>query len=544
MVVNTNILALNSHRSLKNVGDTQGKASARLSSGLKINSAADDAAGLAISEKMRAQIRGLDMASKNSQDAMSLIQTAEGGMQEINNMLQRIRELIDYASNDTNEHNTLGTGDRQKIQDEINQLTQEIDSMAERVEFNKKRLINGSFADTVAALEKATVLRSTLSLEKKTADTRFETLLAELGTEEKGGAIASLASAQASLDLHITASYSPSLASFTEAQVEYETQLKEYNAAKDQLMSALSAANIANVFALHDGFITAGNGDYKGGSMAAELINAVDRYTKAAIVLGVDELRLSEAFLPANASLTGGATMWGISLENLNSVQQIKSMGDTPASGGIQAFASAQITFQTAQLLYLNAVGIRDTAQAKVNTLNDLITQARRDLTSANARYNAADVSYATARDADRNNAGRPLHFQVGANSNQSLIMSIGSIKTDTLGIGDGVGNSRINVLNETGLNITAQLDVLDQALSYVATERSKLGAAQNRMEYTVKSLDISSENLSASESRIRDADMAKEMMNVTKANVLQQAAISMLAQANQAPQSILQLLR
>ena len=154
-VINTNVLALNSHRNLKNVGKSNAKASERLSSGLRINSAADDAAGLAISEKMRAQIRGLDMASKNTQDATSLIQTAEGGMQEIDNMLQRIRELTVQASNDTNENNTAGTGDRQKIQDEIDSLVGEIDSMAERTEFNKKKVINGDYSDPQQAFDTA-----------------------------------------------------------------------------------------------------------------------------------------------------------------------------------------------------------------------------------------------------------------------------------------------------------------------------------------------------------------------------------------------------
>ena len=285
MVVRTNVLAINSHRSLKQVGLQQSKSSARLSSGYKVNSAADDAAGLAISEKMRAQIRGLDQASTNAQDAISLIQTAEGGMQEIDNMIHRIRELTVKAANDTLT-NELDTGDRTKVYDEVKQLLSEIDNMSERVEFNKKSIINGT----------------------------------------------------------------------------YET--------------------------------------------------------------------------------TG-------------------------------------------------------------------------------------------------------LHFQVGANSgtSQTMTVTIGNVNTTALGIGpttlDGIGAA-----GATGASISALLDDIDGALEHVTTQRSKLGAAQNRLEYAMKSLDISSENLSAAESRIRDTDMAKEMMSLTQANVLQQAATSMLAQANQAPQSVLQLLQ
>jgi len=140
-IINTNVLALNSHRSLKNVGNTQSKASARLSSGLRINNAADDAAGLAISEKMRAQIRGLDQASRNSQDGISMIQTAEGGLTEIGNMTQRIRELTVQAANDSNQ-----TQDVSKIHLEITALLAEIDKTSTRVEFNKKKLLGGSYA--------------------------------------------------------------------------------------------------------------------------------------------------------------------------------------------------------------------------------------------------------------------------------------------------------------------------------------------------------------------------------------------------------------
>ncbi len=160
LVVQTNVLALNSHRNLKVIGVKQTQSSARLSSGYRINSAADDAAGLAISEKMRAQIRGLDMASKNTQDGISLVQTAEGGLQEIDNMIQRIRELVDQAANDTND---FTTNDREKIQEEINQLTQGIDNMSEQVEFNAKKLLDGSLMD------KATRSQLLADIDKKLA---------------------------------------------------------------------------------------------------------------------------------------------------------------------------------------------------------------------------------------------------------------------------------------------------------------------------------------------------------------------------------------
>ncbi|MDR1542099.1 MAG: flagellin [Clostridiales bacterium] len=274
MIINTNILALNSHRAMKNVGNAQASASAKLSSGLRINSAADDAAGLAISEKMRGQIRGLNMASKNAQDGSSLIQTAEGGMQQIGDMVQRIRELTVQAANDSNDYES---GDRNKIQLEIKDLISEIDAMASRVQFNNKNIIDGSVGS---------------------------------------------------------------------------------------------------------------------------------------------------------------------------------------------------------------------------------------------------------------------LTFQVGANSNQTVSVSISSMKAADLGI------TGINVDIADSLAISSQIQKLDAALKMVTNSRAVLGAKQNRLEYAMKSLEISSENLSSSESRIRDTDMAKEMMNLTKANVLSSAATTMLTQANQQPQNVLQLLR
>ena len=425
MAINTNILALNSHRSLKGVGAKQEKASTRLSSGYRINSAADDAAGLAISEKMRAQIRGLDMASKNSQDAVSLIQTAEGGMQEIDNMIQRIRELTVQASSDTNDQDntdaaTTAQGDRQKIQDEINQLVSEIDSMADRVEFNKKKVINGNYSK---------------------------------GTAEEKQDVADAKIALTNALKTITDSYANTTSGLGKA-----------------LADALAATE---------------------GSAAGE----VEATAKAAI----------------NAFKTA--------FENATTVAQYQDAFDdldTALTGSSQTLVQAVSTAYNAHRTSVTSGGTAAQAQA--------------DLTSAQNTLNASTTE--------------GLYFQVGANSNQKMELSINSVKSDALGIGNGLGQTSINVVQASGKDITTILNTLDSALTYVTTERSKLGAAQNRLEYTQKSLDISSENLTASESRIRDTDMAKEMMNFTQANVLQQAATSMLAQANQSKQGILQLLQ
>ena len=275
------MLAMNSHRALKMTGGAQAKAVEKLSSGLRINRAADDAAGLAISEKMRAQIRGLDQASRNAQDGISMIQTAEGALTETHAMLQRMIELTVQAANDT-----YTTADRAKIADELDQLSEEITAITTKTEFNTKVLLSGGLSDPKA------------------------------------------------------------------------------------------------------------------------------------------------------------------------------------------------------------------------------------------------------------------VYLQVGANKSQSIEFGINKMTATALEVNAAKIGSIVRAKGKKGSEISALVETVNSAIETVSAERAKLGAVQNRLEHTIKNLDVSSENLQASESRIRDTDMAKEMMNFTKTNILQQAATAMLAQANQAPQNVLQLLR
>ena len=488
MVINTNVPALNAHRSMKNVGLQQFRASQRLSSGLRINSAADDAAGLAISEKMRAQIAGLDQASKNAQDAVSLIQTAEGGMEEIGTMVRRIRDLIVYASNDTQEHNSQGTGDRQKIQDEIDQLVQEIDSMADRVEFNKKTLIDGSFAPTL--LNPAT---------------------------------------QVALDA---------------AQAAFDIQNINFLAAQADVDDALNA-----VVRQQRGFLNFLNDD--------KFIKAIDELKNAThllpgtVVTDITDLetdviaaRKELEALIASPNVTDWTAFLATEWADVTTAVGLANTGVTAAGSNANTTDLTNMATVNSMLTSTVMTAAITTAYGAVGTgglldAEDKLITAAGTWATAYAAFQSARATLGASPKEDR------LYFQIGANAHQGLTFSINSLKTNALGIGDGRGNATIvNVLYPSGKDITGLLDVMDDAISYVNTERSRLGAAQNRLEHTMKSLDITSENLTASESRIRDADMAKEMMNLTKTNVLQQAATSMLAQANQAPQNILQLLR
>lgn len=433
-VVNTNVLAINSHRNLKSVGGSQSKSSQRLSSGLRINSAADDAAGLAISEKMRAQIRGLDQASTNSQDGISLLQTAEGGLQEIDNMLQRVRELVTQAANDTNDYKS---NDRQKIQDEINSLIEEIDSMQNRVEFNNKKLINGSAQDTAATTDR---------VKRELAD--YGSITATKPAASGGG----------------------------------NTKLK-------------------------DAYINSGLDRLVTGGM-----NKISAVAASVAAIGTGGSNISAAKVTAAIKNAGNSD-----LTNINTLVQNIDKAMEALKGSEQG-----------------------TPQADAYTELSDLKKGLLDYRKVFAEKLMLDQQLTPSAPGD----ARTLYLQVGANADQSIQVNIGSVNTKMLNIGDGAGGSNIDVRKEDGNMISAQLDTIDAALSYVTTQRSKIGATQNRLEYTINSLNISSENLTAAESRIRDTDMAKEMMNLTKSNVLQQAATSMLAQANQAPQNVLQLLQ
>jgi flagellin len=447
------------------------KSVAKMSSGFRINSAADDAAGLAISEKMRAQIRGLTMASKNAQDGVSLIQTAEGGMQEIDNMVQRIRELVVYASNDTQEHNAYGSGDRQKIQDEINQLVQEIDSMADRVEFNKKKVINGECAGLPA--DAASLLYGL-----KTAKVDLRKAQGEQGAAIKNLRDASVG-VQSARDIAYSILTNPDI---------------------NKLMTSISLVDSSA-----DNLVQVATGAINDLRVALDGVTDSDALTDidAEISAAVDALK---DFTSAN-HVTKAAE---------NAATALSDIGDS---------------LDTAINTTLDAsLGGYATAQAEYVTANAGVTAAQTKLTNAQAAIDGAQKTGG-------------LYFQVGANATQGVQVYIGSLKTDWLNIGDGNGVSTISVLDDTGADVTSTLDNLDFALSYVTKERSKLGAAQNRLEYTMNSLDISAENLTAAESRIRDVDMAKEMTNFAKLNILFQASTAMLAQANAMPQGVLQLL-
>ncbi|MGW6662456.1 flagellin N-terminal helical domain-containing protein [Peribacillus sp. NPDC055009] len=409
MIINHNISALNTHRQLSSATNAQSKSMEKLASGMRINRAGDDAAGLAISEKMRGQIRGLDQASRNSQDAISLIQTAEGALNETTDILQRMRELATQASTDTNT-----TSDRGEIQKEMDSLTSEINRIGNTTEFNTQKLLNGS----------------------KDSDTKLST--ASLTGSGAAGAVT------------------------TGGTLSLKIDGKDVD-------------------------VTIGDGD-----AAADIVTAINTAANTALGTTGEEY----------ASLDGDGAL---KLDTL-------------------------------------------TAGAKGSV----------EIVGASAGTALADLKISSSSSTGTD-AGAGLQFQIGANENQSLTLEIDDMRASNLGltgIGDGF-TATTNVSNgtdskgvESGLdvsnakNASAAITVIQSAIDTVSAERSKLGANQNRLEHTINNLGTSSENLTAAESRVRDTDMAKTMMEQTKNSILAQASQAMLAQANQQPQGVLQLLR
>ncbi|MCL6584961.1 MAG: flagellin [Anoxybacillus sp.] len=377
MRINHNIQALNAYRNLATNQANASKNLEKLSSGLRINRAADDAAGLAISEKMRSQIRGLEVAERNALDAISLIQTAEGALNSVHSMLQRMRELAVQASNDTNT-----ADDRAALDQEIQQLKTEITRVATSTDFNKTALLDGTFGTKV-----------------------------------------------------------------------------DQDSSKTTVLSVTGVANITT------------GGGLKAGTYTITW-NSTDN---------VYELTDS------SSTVIGKAT-------------------DLAAAG------AGSITFK----------GWDDT--------NSKYTGVSLITVTTNGAYTLNSLT------GDVKITGTESNFQIGANEGQVVGLSIGDMTTTGLGI------DSVTVTNHASAQ--SAIVAIDEAIRRVSEERGKLGAYQNRLEHTVDNLRTANENLTSSESRIRDTDMAMEMTEFTKNNILNQAAQAMLAQSNQLPQGILQLLK
>ena len=486
MRINHNIPALRALHQLNKTNTVLDKTMQKLSSGLRINCAADDAAGLAISQKMDTQVRGLHQANRNAMDGISLIQTAEGALNEVHAMLQRIRELAVQVSN-----GTYDSTDRRAVNDEVVQLQNEIQRISDHIEFNERKLLNGeidrrAFPDNEGVVKiislSDTVSPGSYSIEV-TADATKATITGAEGTITAGGSIAE--SQVGTINLN-----------GEEVRIEKgDTADVVFNKLRD-----LAETIGANLIAYNDD--GSGNADIDGGAQQYNFGNMH-------LVFEMKEYG-SEYKLDLNASNSSLLSALGLSTT-------IETGSD----------AQAKITS--------SADGFSSTAT--VSTKGNVIT-----VTDINgfemkfeAQQGAADLAEDNSADVKVLDAG-PLDLQIGANEGQFMEIRIQNLSPQALGI------DKINLSTSDGAQ--KAITVVDNAINMISSVRSKLGAYQNRLEHTVANLSVAAENMTASLSRIQDADMAAEMSEYTQKNVISQAGIAMLAQANQRPQQILQLLQ
>jgi flagellin len=428
---------MNANRNLGISTGALAKSTEKLSSGYRINRAGDDAAGLAISEKMRGQIRGLDQASKNSEDGISLVQTAEGALQETQSILQRMRELAVQASNDTNTDD-----DRTQLQNEIDQLTNEVDRIATTSEFNTKKLLDGS----------------------QTGASKYHA--GSAGVE----------------------------GSFTNGYVKLEQ-------VDTSVANTVGVDEVIRITFRKDL-------DATGAVQMADVSNP-------STTLSSGDIATFQSLNGTSVSITVAST--GDATVTINAA----AYASTTASAG--SAVATNVTFNISGALNIKA--------------DDVITISLNKMTATGP----ADTG------------SESMRLQVGANAGQEMDLSIASMKAKDLGIVKT--STTVDIDGTAGANIGKALDVTSQAkaslaieaydgaIQKVSTQRAKLGAIQNRLEHTINNLDTSAENLQAAESAIRDVDMAEEMTNYSKNNILMQAGQSMLAQANQSTQGALSLL-
>ena len=498
-VINTNIASLNAQRNLNTSQSSLNTSLQRLSTGLRINSAKDDAAGLAISQRMTAQINGLNQASRNANDGISLAQTAEGALSSAGDILQRIRELAVQSANATN-----SGSDRQALQNEVGQLTQELDRIATSTQFNGKNLFDGSFG--TAAFQIGANANQTIST--STANLRTTTY----GNNQVGAAGAGLGAGT------LAAAGSEATA-LTAGSFDVNGFIGSKTIAVATADSAASIATKVNTQSGNTGVTATARNDVSLTFSAAGSYNLK--------VIGDNATAETVTFTISAADNADGLSA------------AVTAFNDKSAKTGLVA----SLNSSNGAVIISSATGanikLQDTATANAGTVTVQGLKADQSTALGASRVLAADTT------AD----GVFLVGQVSFDSEKSFSLVQGAAGTNLLAaVGASTVGSTLNkvsALDVTSfLNATEALKTVDSALSLVNGERAKFGALQSRFESAITNLQTSSENMSASRSRIRDADFAAETANLTRAQILQQAGTAMLAQAKALPQNVLSLLQ
>ena len=448
MVVQHNMQAANANRMLNVTTSAQSKSTEKLSSGYRINRAADDAAGLTISEKMRKQIKGLDRASTNAEDGVSAVQTAEGALTEVHSMLQRMNELATQSANGTNSNT-----DRKAIQDEIDQLTTEIDRVSETTKFNETYLLKGDGADKAHNVNAHDAGIDGVSLTDK--GDKVDVTLKELNAGDK----ISIAGKNYTIGATVAQAKDLYKGIAKGDKITVDGTTYEFADATDEAKGQISQTDL--------------DGKIKGGT-------TVEYGNKKAYVI--------------NDKATTGI--------------------DDKDSSVITAAKAYEL--ESAEIVKASSIGT-DTNATAGNLTDNKFT-----LTKGKVNYNDA-LSF-------------NLHVGADADMTNKITVNIDSMNSAGLGVK--------GIKADTEQDATYAIDAIADAISTVSSQRSALGAVQNRLEHTINNLDNVVENTTSAESRIRDTDMAEEMVNYSKNNILAQAGQSMLAQANQSNQGVLSLLQ
>ena len=479
MVVQHNMTAMNANRMLGLTAAQQSKSTEKLSSGYRINRAADDAAGLSISEKMRKQIRGLDQASTNADDGVSAVQTAEGALNEVQDMLQRMNELAVQAANGTNSEN-----DRSYIQSEIDQLVTEIDRVAETTKFNETYLLKGDGVGGKYVDLGATVPSTSITLN---------------GDDQADPASAS---------------------------VTYSTDRDvAFNVAKNADFSEDSAESITVAgasYALKD---YADIDDLAAAISSNEKVNSVDITYKN-----------------GQSATTTETTKYSLTHTNKS----------TTVSGDVTFKVASSFTGPTeaATKIKIDDIEISFTLATKLDDEGNLVFDEETTNQSIAANLTTNNISFTEQDGVFSVKLGSKMTVNAATfTEDLAFNLHVGADSANTNKIGVNIASMSADGLGVSGVKVTSEktatdaIDVIAQAIQKVSKQRSDLGAVQNRLEHTINNLDNVVENTTAAESRIRDTDMAEEMVKYSNVNILAQAGQSMLAQANHSNQGVLSLL-
>lgn len=502
MRIQHNIMAMNAYRNYTNNTSALSKNLEKLSSGYKINRAGDDAAGLAISEKMRAQITGLETAQKNAKDGISLVQTAEGALTEVHDMLNRMVELASQSANGTYDNET----DRANLQKEVDQLKEEINRIADSSNFNGIKLLDGSLSEGGA---KAVEIFGATVTEAAGTASSFETK----------NAVAGKISAGKTLTLNLGAdngkSYTVTLTNKNDTLVDQAGN--EYKLTKASDTAGIAAALKGAIENATGGLFTS-----SGGSAGKIIITSKETGSNA----------------PTMTSI--GGDNGGTAIDTGAYVKPTAPTAQKVTAAGVTADKVFMINGQ-------KFAWTQKSTAADLNSLQESLGEDVKIVTAANFGAAAGQLSQLTG-------------YTITSAASTSIKISTGSGKALTLQIGDSsdsynqlevaVDDMHTSSLGIAGIDISTQdgaaaaVDLIKAAINKVSDVRGTLGATQNRLDHTINNLSVMTENITDAESTIRDTDVADEMMAYTKNNILVQSAQAMLAQANQVPQGVLQLLQ